>query len=216
MTSRSNLKHMHERLASRLQQFFGQDRTDGYIPVGNTSEETDQQQRRSYGATSNSSSSAANNSTDGLQKLGADPSKIEPKVWLASERTFLNWLRVSFLLSSFALALFNSARPQDKVAKWMGFVYAVIAVSIIAYAYVMQQVRRHRIIHRYPGHHDEPYGPVVIVGLIFLAVLVNFILRVNQRESLRDHPTPKNPWIQSVHLIKSVFVAQTDSTQFKA
>lgn len=28
---------------------------------------------------------------------------------------------------------------------------------------------------------DEPYGPVIIVALIFLAVLVNFILRVNQR-----------------------------------
>ncbi|KAK4050629.1 hypothetical protein OIV83_003355 [Microbotryomycetes sp. JL201] len=210
MTSKSNLKHMHERLASRLQQFFGENRTDGYIPVGNTSEEAEQQ-RRSYGATSGSTSN-----TDGLQKLGADPSKIEPKVWLASERTFLNWLRVSFLLSSFALALFNSARPQDKVAKWMGFVYAVIAVFIIAYAYVMQQVRRHRIIHRYPGHHDEPYGPVVIVGLIFLAVLVNFILRVNQRERLRDHPTPKNPWIQSVELIKSVFITQRDVTQFEA
>ncbi|KAK4054994.1 hypothetical protein OIO90_003335 [Microbotryomycetes sp. JL221] len=201
MTSRSTLKQIHSRLAARLQLLFGSDQTDGYIPVGSTSVDQ-QQQQRSYGATSN-------NNNDGLQKLGADASKIEPKVWLASERTFLNWLRVSFLLSSFALALFNSARPQDKVAKWMGFVYAVIAVGIIGYAYVMQQIRRQRIIHRYPGHHDEPYGPVIIVALIFVAVLVNFILRVNQRERLRDHPTPKNPWIQSVDLIKSVFVAQS-------
>lgn len=28
---------------------------------------------------------------------------------------------------------------------------------------------------------DDLYGPVIIVGLIFVAVLVNFILRVNQR-----------------------------------
>lgn len=77
------------------------------------------------------------------------------QVWLASERTFLNWLRVAFLLSSFALALFNSARPQDRVARAMGVIYAIIAVSIIGYAYVMQRVRRHRIIHRYAGHHGE-------------------------------------------------------------
>lgn len=83
----------------------------------------------------------------------------------------------------------------------MGFSYAVIAVGMIGYAWLMQERRRHRIITRYGGHHgpfprsstpvslkltpltfsDEIYGPVVVVALIFVAVLVNFILRVNQR-----------------------------------
>jgi hypothetical protein len=133
----------------------------------------------SYGATNG----APNN---GLQTLGADPTKIEPKVrascsalvsralsreeadsiavalqaWLASERTFLNWLRVALLLSSFALALFNSASAHDHVAKWMGFSYAVIAVGMIGYAWIMQNRRRHRIVTRYGGHHGEPsFGP---------------------------------------------------------
>jgi len=81
---------------------------------------------------------------------------------------------------------------------------------------------------------DEPYGPVVVCVLIFAAVLTNFILRVKHRfvlflsqisslsgktkmvflvdrEELRDTPSPKNPWITTATLVKSVFVDQAAS-----
>lgn len=63
----------------------------------------------------------------------------------------------------------------------MGVCYAVIACGMLAYAWAMHRIRRYRIVMRYPGHHDEPYGPVVVCGLIFVAVLVNFVLRVRHR-----------------------------------
>ncbi|KAL8280111.1 hypothetical protein RQP46_007441 [Phenoliferia psychrophenolica] len=144
---------------------------------------------------------------NGLQSLPSDATKIEPKVWLASERTFLNWLRVSLLISSFALALFNSAAVGDNVTKGMGMTYAVISLGMLGYAWTMQERRRHRIINRYSGHHDEIYGPVIVCGLIFVAVLLNFILRVNQREALRHNPTPKNPWFTTVvEQVQTAFV----------
>lgn len=114
---------------------------------------------------------------DGMQKLGADASKIEPKVpsdhvgssclvisgadlslsftqvWLASERTLLSWFRVALLLSSFALALFNSASDQDWASKTMGVIYAVIACAMLGYAWTMHRIRRYRIVMRYGGHH---------------------------------------------------------------
>ena len=80
------------------------------------------------------------------------------QVWLASERTFLNWLRVSLLISSFALALFNSAGPGDKVAKWMGLVYACISIGMLGYAWTMQEKRRHRIITHFGGHHGASWA----------------------------------------------------------
>ncbi|GAA5973433.1 hypothetical protein JCM21900_006340, partial [Sporobolomyces salmonicolor] len=123
-------------------------------------------------------------------------------VWLASERTLLSWFRVSLLLSSFALALFNSAGESDSGSRAMGATYAIIAVGMLGYAWTMHRVRRWRIVMRYPGHHDEPYGPVVVCVLIFAAVLVNFVLRVKHREDLRDHPSPKNPWLTSYSLVK--------------
>lgn len=144
--------------------------------------------------------------TEAYRSLPADPSKIEPKVFLASERTFLNWLRVSLLLSSFALTLFNTSPVGDWVGKGMGLVYIALAFAMGAYAWKMQERRRERIITRYAGHHgkssscscskntpkratdhpildktDEIYGPVVLCAAVFGAVLLNFILRVNQR-----------------------------------
>ena len=103
----------------------------------------------SYGATE----------APGLQSLPADPSKIEPKVFLASERTFLNWLRVSLLLSSFALTLFNTAAEGDWVAKGMGTFYILLAFAMGGYAWVMQGRRRKRIVERYSGHHGQPFIP---------------------------------------------------------
>jgi uncharacterized membrane protein YidH (DUF202 family) len=73
-------------------------------------------------------------------------------VWLASERTFLNWLRVSVLVSSFALALFNAA-GNDWVTKGMGMVYAALSIGMLGYAWAMQERRRMRILTRYGGHH---------------------------------------------------------------
>lgn len=137
--------------------------------------------------------------------LPDDATKIEPKVFLASERTFLTWLRVALLISTFALTLYNTAGDGDWVAKGMGLTYAALALLVLAYARYMHERRRKRIIGRFAGHHgkicpprvilrpsltdrplllpppDEPYGPLLLCIAIFLAVLVNFILRVQQR-----------------------------------
>ncbi|GAA5875323.1 hypothetical protein JCM8547_003204 [Rhodosporidiobolus lusitaniae] len=188
-SSRSFTREMHHRLVNRFPALFAD--LSGNVEVTNGVP-------NNYGATNGAPAPADN----GLQKLGADASKIEPKVWLASERTLLSWFRVSLLLSSFALALFNSAGERDWASRSMGVVYAVIAVGMLGYAWTMHRVRRWRIVNRYAGHHDEPYGPLVVCALIFLAVLVNFILRVKHREDLRDNPSPKNPWVTTLELVK--------------
>lgn len=55
-------------------------------------------------------------------------SKVEPKVYLASERTFFSWIRVSLLLGSFGLALFNGG---DSMGRVMGLVYAGISILAV-------------------------------------------------------------------------------------
>ncbi|BGP17557.1 hypothetical protein JCM10213_004098 [Rhodosporidiobolus nylandii] len=190
-SSRSFAREMHSRLVHRFPALFADLSPDA---------EVTHTVPANYGATNGAPAPSANN---GLQTLGADASKIEPKVWLASERTLLSWFRVSLLISSFALALFNGAGERDSYSRAMGAVYAVIACGMLGYAWIMHRVRRYRIVMRYPGHHDEPYGPIVVCVLIFIAVLVNFILRVQHREELRDTPSPKNPWITTLELVKT-------------
>ncbi|POV94130.1 hypothetical protein PSHT_16416 [Puccinia striiformis] len=78
-------------------------------------------------------------------------SRIEPKVWLANERTWLNWVGLA------SVRLVRSRTYQ--------FINDVIA-------------------------------PLIISGSLFLAILVNFILRAidNERHKNSDD-IPKAPWI---------------------
>lgn len=177
---------------------------DGYVQVPTSYGATD-----APAAAAGSSSAGAGEQAQQQQQRQATketPSKIEPKVWLAAERTYLNWLRVAILLSTFALTLFNSAGADDKLGKGMGLVYAVIAVLMLGYAYFMHEKRRRWIASKHGGDMDDLKGPIFLSVVLFAAVLANFILRVNQREESRHVPSPKNPWITAATLVQSVFV----------
>ena len=90
-----------------------------------------------------------------MRLLYRPPSKIEPKVYLAAERTLLNWLRVAVLLGTFAIALVNSAKHSTGnplVGKVFGVVYMALAAGAIIYAWRVFELRRQRITNRYPGH----------------------------------------------------------------
>ncbi|POV95105.1 hypothetical protein PSHT_15847 [Puccinia striiformis] len=121
-------------------------------------------------------------------------SRIEPKVWLANERTWLNWCRTGVLLGSFGVALINSSPSLG--ARVMGVVYAAIAIGTIGYGHYLYKKRIRLIKERYSGHFDDVIAPLIISGSLFLAILVNFILRAidNERHKNSDD-IPKAPWI---------------------
>ncbi|KNZ59724.1 hypothetical protein VP01_1674g2 [Puccinia sorghi] len=142
-----------------------------------------------YGATGGASGTS---SAGG--KAGTSGPRIEPKVWLANERTWLNWCRTGVLLGTFGVALINSSPSAG--ARLMGSVYAAIAVGTISYGLHLYTKRNRLISQKYAGHFDEVLAPLVISGSLFLAILVNFVLRAVDNE--RHKPTndlPKTPWI---------------------
>ncbi|KAK9894884.1 hypothetical protein P389DRAFT_196961 [Cystobasidium minutum MCA 4210] len=163
-------------------------------------------QRQSYGATGSSApaggdrqrtkskgpagASGGATSSSASKQPEQPVTKVEPKVWLASERTFFSWIRVALLLGSFALALFNGG---DKIGSRMGMVYAIISIVMIVYAWYMHIRRSNRIRAAYAGNFDEPYGPVGVCVLLFAAVLANFIVRVKSHNGKMK--PPKSPWL---------------------
>lgn len=84
----------------------------------------------------------------GVRKPGklikdSGPVKVEVKVWLANERTFIKWMHVAFLLMTVSLGLFNGARSDSGRA--LGAVYAVISVAMGLWGYYIWSKRANMI-----------------------------------------------------------------------
>ncbi|CAE6515843.1 unnamed protein product, partial [Rhizoctonia solani] len=110
-----------------------------------------------------------------VPKKIATPIKVETKVWLANERTWVSYLNMGVLLSTLSLALFNAS--NDAISLLFAYIYAAISVAVMIYGYVIYQRRITRIRKRDPGHFDQIVGPVLICAALFFAVLSNFIIR---------------------------------------
>ncbi|KAL8669811.1 MAG: hypothetical protein Q9168_005615 [Polycauliona sp. 1 TL-2023] len=57
------------------------------------------------------------------------PVRVEPKVWLANERTFVKWQHISVLLATLSLSLYNAAGEHNGVARSLAVAYTVIAAA---------------------------------------------------------------------------------------
>ncbi|KAI8453562.1 hypothetical protein BY996DRAFT_4533953, partial [Phakopsora pachyrhizi] len=102
-------------------------------------------------------------------------SRIEPKVWLANERTWLNWCRTGLLIGSFGLTLINAS--PSKGSRLIGLIYCIISIGTITYGWYLYQRRLRLISKKFSGHFDEIFVPIVISSSLFLAISINFIFR---------------------------------------
>lgn len=56
------------------------------------------------------------------------PVRVEPKVWLANQRTFVKWQHICVLLATLSLALYNGSSQSNSVAQGLAVVYLLIAI----------------------------------------------------------------------------------------
>jgi len=107
------------------------------------------------------------------------PVRVEAKVWLANQRTFIKWQHVSVLLASLSLGLYNAAGETNNVARGLAVVYTAVAVFALAWGWGMYHYRARLIRERSGKDFDNVWGPVVVcVGLIF-ALILNFVFKVS-------------------------------------
>ncbi|KAK5108799.1 hypothetical protein LTR62_007773 [Meristemomyces frigidus] len=116
----------------------------------------------------------------------AGPVKVEAKVWLANQRTFIKWQHVSVLLASLSLGLFNAAGADNSIARGLAVVYTVVAVLTGAWGYGIYMWRVNLIQTRSGKDFDAVTGPVVVcIGLI-VALLLNFGFKYNSMMQERN------------------------------
>jgi uncharacterized membrane protein YidH (DUF202 family) len=107
------------------------------------------------------------------------PLQVEPKVWLANERTFLKWQHISILLGTLAVSLYTAA-GRNRIAEYMGICYVVIAAFAGLWGYYMHLVRRDMIVQRSGKDFDNFVGPLVVSIALMAALILNFIFKVRQ------------------------------------
>lgn len=117
--------------------------------------------------------------------------KIEPKVWLANERTFLKWQHICILQGSLALALYTAA-GENFLAEAMGVVYILIAAFAGFWGYAMLRTRRSMILERSGKDFDNMVGPIVMSVALIIALILNFVFQVSIgiRMSIGDYFAP--------------------------
>ncbi|OXV10430.1 hypothetical protein Egran_01807 [Elaphomyces granulatus] len=119
------------------------------------------------------------------------PVRVESKVWLANQRTFLKWQSVSVLLASLSLALYNSAGGDNDIARVLAIVYTGFAVFSAAWGWYMYEMRARLIRQRSGRDLDNLFGPVIVCIGLAGALLLNFGMTYHAAlEDLTPSPSP--------------------------
>ena len=106
------------------------------------------------------------------------PVKVEAKVWLANQRTFIKWQHVGILLSSLSLGLYNAAGEGNTIARTVGVIYTAIGVLTALWGYGLYMWRSDLIRRRSGRDFDNLVGPVVVCVGLAVALVLNFWLKV--------------------------------------
>jgi len=102
------------------------------------------------------------------------PTRVEPKVFFANERTFLSWLNFTVILGGLAVGLLNFG---DQVGQISAGIFTLIAMGAMIYALFTFHWRAKSIRKRGQAGFDDRYGPTVLALALLAAVVVNFVLR---------------------------------------
>ena len=112
--------------------------------------------------------------------------KIEPKVFLANERTMLSWLHMSVTLGTIAAALIGANHPTSTL---VGMLLLPVSVLFAAYALVTFYWRGRGIALR---QSDVPFhdlvGPTVLASVLVLALSAIFFVHLVESSSVTSPP----------------------------
>ncbi|KAJ4134630.1 Phosphate metabolism transcription protein [Fusarium equiseti] len=99
--------------------------------------------------------------------------KVEPKVWLANERTFLKWQHICILQGGLAVGLYTAA-GENTIASIIGLLFVLIAIFAGGWGYAMLRIRRTMIVERSGKDFDNMIGPMIISVSLMIVLILNF------------------------------------------
>ena len=108
------------------------------------------------------------------------PTRVEPKVFFANERTFLSWLNFTVMLGGLGVGLLNFG---DKIGRVSAGLFTFVAMGTMIYALVTYHWRAAAIRRRGSGPYDDRLVPTLLCFFLLVAVIINFILRLKYNDA---------------------------------
>lgn len=115
------------------------------------------------------------------------PVRIEPRAFMANERTLLQWTHISALLSAIATAVF--AHADTTPMRSVGLLLGLPAVLFVFYAASMYFRRLRGLRLRTLDSFDDRTGPLLMLLTMVSAVLVNLGLGLWRHFSVGGMPS---------------------------
>ncbi|ODV86173.1 hypothetical protein CANARDRAFT_6669 [[Candida] arabinofermentans NRRL YB-2248] len=117
------------------------------------------------------------------------PVKVEAKVWLANERTFVRWLHVTTLLSALTFTVYSSVNSSHfpKLATDIAYIYFFLTLFSGVWAYGIYTRRLDLIKLRSGRHLDGMFGPLVLATTLVISLSLEFyagIRKYNEKHAL--------------------------------
>ncbi|TID14153.1 hypothetical protein CANINC_004799 [Pichia inconspicua] len=107
-------------------------------------------------------------------KIIAVPVRVEPKVYFATERTFLSWLSIALIFGATAHTLMNYG---DIVSLLTASCFYLTAALTIIYSTVVYIQRVINIRRKRAARYDDQWGPRLVCAALALSIGVSFIFR---------------------------------------
>ncbi|SCU82578.1 LAME_0C01860g1_1 [Lachancea meyersii CBS 8951] len=99
------------------------------------------------------------------------PVRVEPKVYFATERTFLSWLSIGLTLNAVAISMLNYGTDATMVASVGFFCTALVTIFYNAYVYCNRVVN---IRMKHAVDYQDKIGPPLVCGFLILSTLFSF------------------------------------------
>ncbi|GMM31459.1 vacuolar transporter chaperone [Martiniozyma asiatica (nom. inval.)] len=134
------------------------------------------------------------------------PVKVEAKVWLANERTFVRWLHVTTLLTALTFTIYNSVNSSHfpNLATDLAYIYFALTLFSGVWAYGIYHKRLELIKARSGQHLDGMLGPLVLALVLIITLCLEFYAGLKKWQekrsmmilSLGEHDQALNPAIE--------------------
>ena len=134
------------------------------------------------------------------------PQRLEPKTFLASERTFMSWLHMAITLSSIAAALlaFASTAKKNKydtvhslskhLVEFIALMLLPLGIFIVAYALMVFLWRNSQIALKQASYIDDRRGPLLLATLVVSALSAIFLVScMDLYDQIHEHGKTPSP-----------------------